>query len=212
MKINGNPWTSNEDLMKIEALSLKICGNPRKQMEINENDLFHNASTPIYHGSSRRLKSKDSKSTTKYINQLHSTLLSYNVFQRIENLLKNSTPDHSEAELLDQEITRATRQAETACRVRRSSSWNPSIHSDAIHCSILCQIRHRKAKGFPTAEPIKQADAQGMPVDSTTLDEHITDLRTALKEAGINSKPTRKTFLHQQLTDHTPTPKKQPVQ
>ena len=121
------PELASKSTIHYEPFSLRIKGDHRGLvMEIKEHELFRNASKPIYHGSSRRLKSKDNKSTTKYINHLHKTLLNYNIFQRIKNILKATTPDHSEAELLDQEITRATTQAEAACRVRRSSSWNPS--------------------------------------------------------------------------------------
>ena len=77
-------------------------------LDIRERKMFGNQIEKVYQSDGRNLHSKDSKQLPLYLRAVDKYLREHKIYQRIAKLMKSRRPRHTEAEEIDQEITRAT--------------------------------------------------------------------------------------------------------
>ena len=74
--------------------------------------MFGNQIGKVYQSEGRSLYSKDSKQLPLYLRAVDKYLQEHHIYQQIAKLMKSRRPCHTEAEEIDQEITRATEYGE----------------------------------------------------------------------------------------------------
>ena len=78
--------------------------------------MFGNQIEGVYQLEGRSLHSKDSKQIPVYLRAVDKYLREHHIYQQIAKLTKSRRPCHTEAEEIDQEITRATEYGKQQCK------------------------------------------------------------------------------------------------
>ena len=84
--------------------------------DIPENILFGKIDEDVTNANARSLSSKNAKSVSKYIVDLHQYLLDHNVFERLWQLNFITDDDVIELEKIDRDITRGCKHGEIQCK------------------------------------------------------------------------------------------------
>ena len=121
-------------------------------MDILETPLFGNKIDRVYQTKERNLHSKDIKQTPVYLRAIHKYLVENNIYRRIANLIKSKKRNHSEAKVIDAEITRATQYREQKCKKRHIDFWDFDIHTIKMKSVFWCYLLAKKKRYLDTTE------------------------------------------------------------
>ena len=80
--------------------------------DIRETYLFGNRIDGVYKSNKRSLDSKNSKNIPKYLRAVNEYLIKHHVYKKTKNLLKSKRSHHKVAEVIDEDVTKATQYVE----------------------------------------------------------------------------------------------------
>jgi hypothetical protein len=179
-----------------EPFMYRLKGDHRAYyFDIGEEVLFGNKQEPVYDPAGRTFSSKDPKAVTTYLGATYKHLQANAVMSRIKKLLEKDTPDHDEAEKLDELMTQACTHAANQCKKRRVDYWNIEIHETKRDLSVWCQYKNRRIRKLSSTALIHRTAnlgiqmQEGMPMEEIV--EQIEKLRSKVKELHKNSAEKR---------------------
>ena len=183
--------------MIYEPFQYRLSGDHRGfYIDIPEHLLLGNNCPPVYDPSPRGIKTKDKKAVTRYLRACHKHLRANNVFKRLHDLSNNNRPDHSLAEILDNELIRAGAHADKQCRKRRTDFWNIELHTLKRELSVWCLYRSRTNRNLPTHSLRRRAAQVGILIKPTVsiddVNTRIINLRQQVHQIHLNSKEKRR--------------------
>lgn len=165
-------------------------------LDFNTEILFHFNLSPVSPMLPRKLTIKHTKRLINYLLKKHDYLTKHNVFQRADHLHKQGK-NHKLAIGIDNDITRASINAETSLPKQYPQEWSKQIHDSRLKARIL-QMEIKQFKlGINLDQQITQAiGLLTTPYQSpNTLSECTTQLRKEhkiLQRAIINHRNIRK--------------------
>ena len=165
-----------------EPFLYRLKGDHRAfYFDIEEKHLFGNEKESPYDPEKRTFASKDRKAVALYLKGVDKHLQANNIYTRIANLMKDNEPNHSEAELIDREITRACEHGSNQCKTQPMDYWSIDLHVLKQELSVMGQFKYRRKRRLRSTALIKRAINMGIQINENMqleeIEKRITDIR-----------------------------------
>jgi hypothetical protein len=87
----------------------------------------------------------------KYLKAVNKHLQANNIYLHVVNLMKDTEPNHKEAELIDREMTRACEHGSNKYKKQPMDYWSIDLHVLKQELSVMCQFNRIPAMVLLTA-------------------------------------------------------------
>jgi hypothetical protein len=115
--------------------------------DIGEKHLFGNKKESPYDPEGRMFASKDRKVVVKYLKAVDKHLQANNIYNQVIDLMKNTEPNHKEAEFIDREITRVCEHGSNECKKQPMDYWSSiDLHVLKQELLVMCQFKYRRKR------------------------------------------------------------------
>ena len=164
----------------LEPFNQRIFSDHRGMfIDLSIPGLFDRSLTTLASPVNRHLCATNQKHVRNYIRELHKYFQAHLVLQRLEEI--KDTVDHSSAEKIDRDITRAMLHAELKCKSFNRLPWSHDLHAAMTTLYIL----KMKLTQFRTNRnmQVQIARRQLQLIDPVVLPETLPDVNRALRNA-----------------------------
>jgi exonuclease III len=164
----------------IEPFNQRIFSDHRGMfIDLSLPGLFDRALTTLASPANRHLCATNQKHVRNYIRELHKYLQTHFVLERLEKIKDHA--DHSSAEKIDLDITRAMLHAELKCKSFHRLPWSHDLHV-AMTTLYILKMKLTELRTHRTMQP--QIDRrQKQLIEPVLLPENLSETNSALRSA-----------------------------
>jgi hypothetical protein len=181
----------------IEPFNQRIFSDHRGMyIDLAMPGLFDRALTPLSSPANRNLCSTNTKHVQKYIKELYAYLQQHLVLQRLEEIKEHE--DHTSAEQIDSDITRAMLHAELKCKNFNRLPWSHDLHNAMTTLYILkmqlTQLRtHRDMQRQIGRRQRDLIDPVLLPINLAEANSALRSARRCCRQIATEARALRKT-------------------